>query len=376
MISTEPSRIPSLDGIRAIAALMVMFFHFVGHHGEPGRVVQAFVIGQTGVDLFFVLSGLLITRILLLSKESPHYFRSFYGRRVLRIFPLYYAFLAIYFFVLPHLLATPVPPLHTQMWSWLYLENVPRTFTALTTSGPDHFWSLAVEEQFYLVWPLLVFVLSRRRFQHVLTATLVLSPLLRLLFLHGGIGVFYFTLTRLDALGYGAVLAMLLTSKESVSRRQIWIFRVLAAGLAIAMIPAFVVFSGSGLAWLQALKLSLIPAFYFAVIGFCIFDPLARRVTGLLSNRLLRWLGGISYGLYVFHPTCFMLVRRVASPHSLILDLVLSFGVTIAVAFVSFRYFESPLLRLKRYFRYEMAVQRSPHSAVLLAEGPAAAPAE
>jgi peptidoglycan/LPS O-acetylase OafA/YrhL len=140
-------RLPCLDGIRAAAAIMVMGFHFVGHHGESAHLVRASVIGQTGVDLFFVLSGFLITRILLSTKESPHFFRSFYARRTLRIFPLYFAYLAIYFFLLPPLLGDPIPPFATQMWSWFYLENVPQTFN-LHSSGPGHFWSLAVEEQF------------------------------------------------------------------------------------------------------------------------------------------------------------------------------------------------------------------------------------
>ena len=158
------SRLPCLDGIRAVAAMMVMVFHFVGHHGEPRAIVQASVIGQTGVDLFFVLSGFLITRILLASRQSEHYFRSFYARRTLRIFPLYFGFLAIYFFLLPLLFGEPIPPAPTQLWSWFYLENVPQTFVSLRTSGPGHFWSLAVEEHFYLIWPLLVFSLSRRGF--------------------------------------------------------------------------------------------------------------------------------------------------------------------------------------------------------------------
>ena len=346
-------RIHCLDGIRASAALMVMVFHFVGHHGEPKRLVQAAVIGQTGVDLFFVLSGFLITRILLLSKDSPHFFRTFYARRTLRIFPLYYAFLIAFFFLLPAVFKTPVVSFGSQIWAWCYLQNLPSIFPSLQSSGPGHFWSLAVEEHFYLVWPLLVFISSRKHFTSVIYGVLLIALSLRFLLLHLGIGVFYFTFTRMDALGYGALLAVLLTDEATDPSRYIYLFRSLVVVLALLLLPSFTLLSGSRLDWLQALKLSLIPAFYFALLGFCIVDPLARPLATLFSLPWLRWLGAISYGLYVFHPTCFALVERFVAPSSFALDVSLSFALTVLIAFLSFRFFESPLLKLKRYFHYE-----------------------
>lgn len=358
MPETNPlRRIPCLDGIRAMAAILVMIFHFVGRHGEPPFIVKAAVIGQTGVDLFFVLSGFLITRILLLSKDSPHFFRSFYARRTLRIFPLYFGFLAIYFFLLPPLFGEPIPSFSNQLWSWFYLENLPKTFTSLQSSGPGHFWSLAVEEHFYLLWPLMVFILSRRNFGILVVATLLFPPILRSIFLSHGLEVFYFTFTRVDALGYGALLALLLMGKSFGSVQQIRLFRSLLIALVALLLPAFALFSGSRFDWLQVVKLSLIPAFYFALIGFCLVDPLARPLTKLFSIGWLRWLGAISYGLYVFHPTCFRIVREFVAPSSFFADIALSFGLTITIAYLSFRYFESPILRLKHRFRYEM--QRS-----------------
>ncbi len=358
---TEPEaqhRIHSLDGIRAMAALMVMAFHFLGHHGESGRIMQMSVIGQTGVDLFFVLSGFLITRILLRSKECPHFFRTFYMRRTLRIFPLYFGFLAIYFFVLPLVFGTPVPPFSSQCWSWFYLENVPQTFPSLHSSGPGHFWSLAIEEHFYLVWPLMVFILSRRQFTILVVATLILSPILRFIFLSRGIPVFYFTLTRMDALAFGSLLSVLLAGGV----KNVRIFRWLLLALVILLIPMFAALSGSRLDWLQAIKLTLIPGLYFALIGFCIADPAARPLARLFSIGWLRWLGAISYGLYVFHPTCFALVQKFAGPSSFAVDLALSFGLTILVAYTSFRFFESPILKLKSRFEYSDAKPTPPVS--------------
>jgi peptidoglycan/LPS O-acetylase OafA/YrhL len=353
----SPSYIPCLDGIRAMAAVMVMVFHFVGHHGEPARLVQASVIGQTGVDLFFVLSGFLITRILLLSRESPHFFSAFYARRALRIFPLYYAFLAVYFFVLPMLYKESIPPYSTQVWSWFYLQNIPATFVSLKSSGPSHFWSLAVEEHFYFVWPLMVFLLSRRQFKCLLIATLLVPPLLRLAFISHGVGVFYFTLTRMDSIGYGAVLAVLFTEEAFRKRGVILLLRFLLVGLPLVLLPAFARLSGSQNIWLEVIKLSLIPAFYFSLIGFCIMDPASKWLSRIFSTPLLRWLGRISYGLYVFHPTCADLVQRWLKPSSALVNLAACFGLTILIAYLSFRYFESPLTKLKERFGYDISVK-------------------
>src|SRR4051812_48705226 len=150
--------LPGLDGLRGIAILMVLALHFLGDatpHGPVGRlVVKAASYGVLGVDLFFVLSGFLITGLLLDAKSGPHYFRNFYARRTLRIFPLYYLVLTILFIVLPRFTALPAPledaRIH-QGWLWTYTSNffiAARAEWALTYVS--HFWSLAIEEHFYL----------------------------------------------------------------------------------------------------------------------------------------------------------------------------------------------------------------------------------
>ena len=345
-------RIDCLDGIRACAALMVMLFHFVGHHREAAWLVQAAGISQTGVDLFFVLSGFLITRILLLSKGAPHFFKNFYVRRTLRIFPLYYAFLTFYFFLVPKIFGGAVLPPGSQWWSWFYLENVPATFPDLQSSGPTHFWSLAVEEHFYLGWPFMVFILSRKNFTRLVYATLLIPLILRFVFLHDEIGVRYFTFTRADALGYGAMLAVLLTDESASPARCIPLFRGLLGVLALLLPASLTGFANAGSDWVQAVGFSLVPAFYFALIGFCVVDPLARPLAAVLSSRWLRWLGAISYGLYVFHPICFAFVQSFVDPSTFLTDLLLSFTLATLLAFLSFRFFELPLLKLKRHFRY------------------------
>lgn len=330
---------------------MVMVFHFVGHHQEPSAIRQIAVIGQTGVELFFVLSGYLITGILLAAKGSTNYFRTFYARRALRIFPLYYAFLFFFFFVQPVLLNVERSPWNTQIWAWLYLENVLTTFPNVGGGGPTpgHFWSLAVEEHFYLLWPLCVWFFSGRTLWKIVIAGVVVAPILRWIFLSADVPVFYLTPTRFDALGYGALLALLEHSGLKIPR---YLFACTALALATLLLPAFAVLSSSGYVWLQVLKLSLIPAFYAALLGFCLFDPLSTGVNRFLSIAPLVWVGSISYGLYVFHIFCISLIAARFSSLPFLPDLILSFGLTFCVAYLSFRFFERPILRQNRRFQY------------------------
>src|SRR5689334_3654448 len=174
--------VPALDGLRGVAILSVMLFHYVtaSGFGEDAWVTRK-IIGAcgclwTGVDIFFVLSGFLITGILLRAKGSPGYFVNFYMRRLLRIFPLYYGALVVIFLIVPHLVHDVTPGvkriLDSQAWMWGYSQDFAISYHNADYFDVDwmwvgHFWSLGVEEHFYLVWPLLVFALAPR----ALTAT-------------------------------------------------------------------------------------------------------------------------------------------------------------------------------------------------------------
>src|SRR5688572_7114217 len=151
--------IPALDGLRGIAVLIVLGFHIFPNHVK---------FGWAGVDLFFVLSGFLITGILLESKGTPNYYRNYLAKRTLRIFPLYYFFLIVFFIVFP--LVGYSDSIYnydylssTQSWYWLYIQNW-RIFFDPHYPGEDiisHFWSLAIEEQFYIFWPLVIYLIPR-----------------------------------------------------------------------------------------------------------------------------------------------------------------------------------------------------------------------
>ena len=212
--------LPVLDGVRGAAILMVLCVHFIGDAPAYTAMERALVkvanYGIWGVDLFFVLSGFLITGILYDSKGSPRYFRDFYVRRTLRIFPLYYGVLVILFLVLPALPA-PYPPAlaesaHHQAWLWLYSSNVYLAIhRAWVLPYVGHFWSLAVEEQFYLIWPLVVLSFGRRWLLRICVVVAVLALALRTGLSAAGAGdVAQVVLTpcRFDALCAGGFLAL------------------------------------------------------------------------------------------------------------------------------------------------------------------------
>src|SRR5437763_217904 len=162
-----PGYIPQLDGLRGTAVIMVLIGHAASFvEGLPYAGMVEYV--RFTVDVFFVLSGFLITGILLDAKGSNHYFRNFYVRRVLRIFPLYYGFLFVFFILAPALRPpTPGGPFEgwraSQGWFWSYLSNYQLLFPQWVRPYPlSHFWTLAVEEQFYLFWPTVVLLTSRK----------------------------------------------------------------------------------------------------------------------------------------------------------------------------------------------------------------------
>lgn len=330
----QPARTyyPALDGVRAIAALMVIFFH-MGQMGIPVPGPSTF--GETGVDLFFVLSGFLITGILLKAPERDWgEVRNFYIRRSLRIFPLYYGYLA-----LASVLGSTIA-----WWYWGYLQNIPIALGA-PMGNIGHFWSLAVEEQFYLVWPMVVMFMPRRRLQPALWTMLVGTLLLRFLLVRfGHAAVYYLTLTRLDGLAAGALLA-LHQSRGTLTKARPTLAALCAASL-VCVGWQGLRFHGAGLPLVQVTKYTLLACFYGSTVGLLLT---ARRgpVISLLASRPMRWLGRISYGLYVFHPQVLRLTFAYLAGRPVLIRAVAGLSSTLVITLVSWHGFERPFLKLK-----------------------------
>jgi peptidoglycan/LPS O-acetylase OafA/YrhL len=346
------SHVPSLDGVRAVAALMVMFFHFfqnyhpVNYFSSIIKTVSGF--GQTGVSLFFVLSGFLITRILIKDKQSKNYFLNFYLRRSLRIFPLYYYYLLLVFFIVPFINHTDVPEFSKQIYHWVYLQDFAITFK-WDYSGPLHFWSLAVEEHFYLFFPLLVYYLKENQLIYAVIIILMSSIVVRFILNAHNFEVFYFTFSRLDELSLGAVLAILelrnkLTSKSSF--QYIYLFALVA-------LPTFIlwgIYSKEANSLMQVMKYSLISVTYFCAIAFIVSAPETNFVKQALTVKPLIYIGKISYGLYVYHGLCFHNFKHIYHGNNDWIIFFGSFSLAIIVSTISFYLFESHFLKFKNYF--------------------------
>jgi peptidoglycan/LPS O-acetylase OafA/YrhL len=367
--------LPALDGVRGFAVLGVACSHLfraTPHSAFESVVHDAFAFGASGVDLFFVLSGFLITGILYDSLPDPGFFRKFYARRVLRIFPLYYGVLATYALAA---LAFGLS-FHHELWSLaLYLQNSDlvaqriRDYSGPTALPLQHFWSLAIEEQFYLVWPVTVFLLrKRRRILIFCAAALLLCPLLRFALLFHGFNYFVIsanTVCRADSLLAGAALTLLLRSRfhDRVLRAGGWI---LAAGalsyVTMDYLASHSLFFNSLAAFQAVLSLdfSAIALASAGVIALALRSPL---IAGICSLHPMRWLGKYSYGIYVLHLILFTYLdeplRSFLASHltpnkgaDIVLTGVLIFLISITAAYLSYHLYEKPFLRLKRYFDY------------------------
>ena len=351
------NHIPALDGLRGIAVLMVMAFHFIQGNPLSGNQIlywltKASAFGQTGVDLFFVLSGFLITRILLTAKEDKHYFKNFYIRRFLRILPLYYLFLVITYILLPFLKLSTWVPFQQQFWFWLHIQNIPATFPSLENHGPSHFWSLAVEEHFYLIWPFLVYCLSPRKLMWASLAIILIAILSRFLLISLDIGIFYFTLCRMDELAIGAILAILEIRNSLLSSKKI--FSWVASFLLVFLSISWPLLSGQSSIYIGLFKFTAIAVFYFCIIGFLLSLESDRHLLRFMKSEFLVYTGRISYGMYVVHPLCFYMIAQLEFFSGIWAEISASFGLTYLVSTLSYKYYEKPFLALKKYFPYTL----------------------
>jgi peptidoglycan/LPS O-acetylase OafA/YrhL len=357
------SRITELDGLRGIAILPVIAIHSILTVCPPGFVHSLVGLGWFGVDLFFVLSGYLITGILLDSIQGPDYFRRFYLRRVFRILPIYYLFIVLFFHVLPRIghatgtLGSLNYGQSEEIWYWVYLSNWRET--SHQNRWLRHFWSLSIEEQFYLVWPLIVYLAGKSRLTCICFGCAVVVPFLRYLGVRAGMpGYWIYGLTpfRFEGLALGGLLAAAVRDPvlfSKIKRLVPW-----SSALAAAALAAIFISSGP-----DYTTRAMILYGYSSVPVLCwafVFRGIEAVGTQTLLARFLRqpWLvhfGKYSYGLYVWHlPIAEEVrlageraVRRIAWPMLLVPMLVVAIAISYLVARLSWALIEEPFARLK-----------------------------
>ena len=312
------NRLPQLDGLRAIAVSCVMVFHFIP------SIERIAPLGSIGVRLFFVLSGFLITRILLASrgKDLGSALRSFYIRRSLRIFPVFYLVLAI-------TAAMNIGPVRSTIgWHVTYLTNLYLFNRGSWHGSISHLWSLAVEEQFYLIWPWLMLLLPERALRPMIVAMICLAPISRLLI--GGPMNSVLPTSCLDSLGAGALIA--------VAGRPL--FHV--------AIGPLLLLGGLAFGWDVAVDFGVSLTAAHVVAGAASgFGGVAGRI---LTAKPIAFVGTISYGLYLFHGFMPYVLGRYV-PGFVDITWPLRFAMlttaTFAVASVSWQVLEAPILSLK-----------------------------
>lgn len=362
----RPERWRTLDGVRAIAILLVIPHNADIYPADPGSLWPLAMIaslGWIGVQLFFVLSGFLITGQLLDATGSPHYFRDFYLRRALRILPLYYLTLVVGLILLPALSSAPslASSEHTgQVWLWLFLIKWVQPF-GQTIHGFEHFWSLAVEEQYYLAWPFVVLVYRESGLLRACFAAVALAVVTRTALLLSGTpheANYMFTVCRMDALALGAIAALLVrrpATAERIADRGNLVLLLAALGLGLLALATHVYSTSDPL--MQILGYSLLAVGFAAGILVLAAREQTERGTWLervLAIAPLRAVGRYSYAMYVFHlPLVIALtpaIRRwfAGTGQALPLIVALLVGIATFVAgAISYHVFEKHLLALK-----------------------------
>lgn len=368
MTAVNPNRLayyPALDGLRGVAILLVVLYHNFGF-------IEQSYFGWLGVDLFFVLSGFLITDILIRQVGSNNFLRNFFARRMLRIFPLYYLVLIIFLVVFP-LFGWFANELgyfvDNQWWLWTYTQNWLYSFY-LPENRPNqlltHLWSLAVEEQFYLVWPFVILLVKKPgRLFFIMSLALVAVMAARcLIWIYHVEDLNYttlYTFTRVDGICIGSLVALAHKIRPGFLSRNLGL---VVLGLAILnFIFYFLNNYFGGFPYLAFMGYTTFACMFGLLVYEIVLghDPVISR---LFNIKPLRFVGRISYGFYIFHWPVYLLTRDSIQPL-----LESNLGITgksaafatsltcTAIAFVisiiSFYFYEQRFLRLKKYFANE-----------------------
>ncbi len=364
---TQQKRIPELDGLRGIAVLMVLYFHYINNHlinssTRIGKIIYRLTsFGWVGVDLFFILSGFLIGTILIRNKGSKNYFSTFYVRRFLRIIPNYYLLIAVFliigaipFFSSDYFLAgNRVIPI----WAYLlmihnifiaHLQNFGNTSLSIT-------WSIGVEEQFYIVFPFLIFILKERWLPFLLGLAIVLAPLIRMQY-SGWIPPYVLLPCRMDSMAFGVLIAWAnhyysLTDLVKKYRKPL---------LALLMLDVFICgFLSARYGDLGVFKNTLFAIIFSIALVFALVYK-DSAYGAILRNRQLVWIGTISYSLYLFHDIILGMCNVIfgsAGSNNLEtikggLVTILAFVISLIFSWLVYKKLETPFVSFGKKFKY------------------------
>jgi peptidoglycan/LPS O-acetylase OafA/YrhL len=350
-------RIKELDSIRGLAALVIVFHHLW---------FPRFSVLGSAVDLFFVLSAYLITTIIFCHAPTDRFLLSFYIRRGLRIWPIYYVLLLFLVMIYPYL--PPSGTLGDLPYYLTFTQELPRYHAATGPTFPSafrHTWSLAIEEQFYLIWPLALVLVGRRGLPFLATALLGLAAASRLLRLSD-----FILITHCDGLALGGWLAVLdLGRKGSAAASERLRSQLVAIGCAAVALFAGTLVLGSapdagGLGIVPAIALKCLkPLFlnlaFFALLGTIVLHAGLPRLAWLRDRRLV-YLGSMSYGIYLYHHFIFEIFKYYEYHFRWETSVSWDLGkvaLALGVASLSWRYLERPILSLKDRFGYQPAVR-------------------
>lgn len=367
-------RISALDELRAMAVIIVVWHNVTAGLYKDGILSKVVNLlsntGWVGVQLFFVLSGFLITGILLDGRGSPNQLPHFFVRRALRIFPLYYFVLFIGFVVLPAMDINPSWLQHDRqhsIWYWVYLVNWTAPFVG-DGKAFGHFWSLAVEEQFYLLWPWCVLYLDEKKLLLVCSTLISSAVLIRFLIAQQPLWpieiAYTFTIARWDSLAVGAAIALMLRDRACSLRLMRIYPTILASGLLYTVSFMFIEhnFEPTGTGW-GGFNQTVAALVFGAVLVHAIHRHLtgAETISPPWHNRLLQHIGKYSYGIYVFHLPIARLWMgwwadmglqpdALSSSTTTSFQFAIIFATSTLIAICSWHIIELPCLRLKNVF--------------------------
>ncbi len=359
------THIAELDGVRALAIWLVLISHLYWgfkvpadtYDGMPKLIYEIISHGWLGVDLFFILSGFLITGVLIDSKGRENYFRTFYGRRVLRILPVFFLCIAVMSFFYGNAAYF--------LLSLFFLSNFAEGLGVPTPHGPGVFWSLCIEEHFYLLWPFLVRYLTRQRLALLAILLVALTPALRWWGVTRGMSidmeVYSYSWFRFDGLALGALLAIWMRSNLATMRNSFLLAGLLVGASVIITIvgrPYGIMGKTAVGVALRYTQVSLI----FAAFVLSVITLRGSPVTAILRNWFTDLSGKLSYCLYLVHLAVGDAIYQLTVAHNealyarfgsfgwVTLRGVIILTVSFALALLSQRFIEAPFLRLKKHF--------------------------